>query len=273
MHIIKQLLIYTVTNSTIFFIFLYIFRSYLTKKLSASINHKYDKKLEEIKSNIRIQENQKNEIQSFISDLRTNRYNVLQSKKMEAAENLLINLNKISKLSMAAEYLKQLDIENILRTYPQHKLTGITDILLAPLDVDNRLKEINNTNNTFFRLYLNDKSIQYFDTYHSIIIMAITILKSMALGTNLATQINHEKITQEIIKLIPESQDGFNQFGIYYTYQLTSIIYNSLILSLRNEVSGEEDFNNEINRAKQLEFNTTPVSADAASNIYKAGLS
>src|SRR5699024_596283 len=143
--------------------------------------HRFERKLEKFKADIRNNEKELEQIRSFLVSSRRERDSAIQSRRLEAAEMLLRARHALAQLSMLVEYMKVLNTEQILNEAADPKIAEFVDLLVKPFDIDEKLKQLGCIDKTYPRLYLSEKSLKAFDAYESIILNAVMMMKFFAI--------------------------------------------------------------------------------------------
>lgn len=232
------------TTAILAFIF-GIFRKTVFDFVKRSIDYRFDVKIESLKSDIKNQQNTLEYVRSFISSGRRERDAALQAKRMEAAESLIRCRDQISKLKMAVEYARILDIDYILKNSDNTKTQNFIEELIDPLEIEHNIDNIKNIDFTYPRLYLSQNSIENFDAYLLIALRAVTLLRLMSTDAPEKYKLTKQGfISNKIMKLYPNSADQFKEHGENYSFFLFEHFYDEILNSLRKELSGGHDVTN-----------------------------
>ncbi|HHF9065308.1 hypothetical protein AADP47_20600, partial [Escherichia coli] len=121
----------------------YLFRDSIGKFLTKSIEHKFDTKLEKFKSEVREGEKELEQIRNYLSNVRTSRDSVLQSKRFESAENLIKIRKYLIGLSMAVQYMQMLNVKEIMKMGDDQRLNDFMEAITRPLKINEKLEEYN----------------------------------------------------------------------------------------------------------------------------------
>ena len=204
-----------------------------------AIEHRFERKLEKFKADIRNNEKELEQIRSFLVSSRRERDSAIQSRRLEAAEMLLRARHALAQLSMLVEYMKVLNTEQILNEAADPKIAEFVDLLVKPFDIDEKLKQLGCIDKTYPRLYLSEKSLKAFDAYESIILNAVMMMKFFAINLPKKGRfIKASNLSKTIIELVPSSKEGFEKFGEGYAYHWATYFHGELSLqvqSLRKE--------------------------------------
>lgn len=219
----------------------YFLRDALGGFFAKAIEHRFERKLEKFKSDIRNNEKEREQIRSFLASDRRERLSKIQSRRLEAAEMLLHVRDAYAQLSILVEYMKVLNTEQILNGAEDPKIAEFVDRLVKPFDIDEKLKQLGSIDKTYPRLYLSENSLKAFDVYESIILNAAMMMKFFAI--NLPKKghfIKTSNLSKTIIELVPSSKEGFEKFGERYAYYWATYFYDEILRALRREISGTD---------------------------------
>lgn len=154
----------------------FLFRDTLAKFFSKAIEHRFEKRLEAFKGELRDNEKELEQIRSFLVSARRDHDTALQAKRLEAAEILLQARHGLAQFSMLIEYMKILNTEEILKDADDPKVAEFIQVLVKPFDVEVKVKQLGTVDKTLPRLYLSEQSLKAYDAYESIILSAAMMM-------------------------------------------------------------------------------------------------
>lgn len=219
----------------------YLFRDTLAGFLSKAIEHRFEKRLEAFKGELRNNEKELEQIRSFLVSARRDHDTALQMKRLDAAEALLKVRDSLAQLLMLVEYMKILNTEEILKDADDPKVAEFVDVLLKPFDIDEKFKQLGMLDKTLARLYLSERSLKAFDAYQSIIMHAAMMLKLFSVPLkNKGDMFRVGSLSKAVIELVPGSKEGFDKFGEGFAYHWATYFHDQILASLRHEISGVE---------------------------------
>lgn len=263
------------TSATALGVVVYCMRSALTKFISKSIEHRFDKKIENFKAEIRGTEKEFEQIRAFMGSIRKERDSTLQAKRFEAAETLMRQRQFLGQCTMLVEYVKMLNIEEILKKKQDPKIAQFIKTLTDPFDIDGKLKVYGTFDRTLTDLYLSERVKKVFETYQFIILNAVMIMKILSLPS---LDINPDLFKKDslrnmVIELAPLSKEGFDQFGDSYAYHWTNYFYTEILKELRNELLGITSISKDAEAATQLALDSRRAQINLHASLEKSGLS
>jgi hypothetical protein len=251
----------------------YLLRDSLAKLFSKAIEHRFEKRLEAFKGELRDNEKELEQIRSFLVSARRDHDAALQAKRLTAAEALLRTRDHLAQLSMLVEYMKILNTEEILKDADDPKVAEFVDVLLKPFDIDEKFKQLGTFDRTLARLYLSEQSLKAFDAYQSIIMNAAMMLKLFSTPLkNKGNLIKTGSLSKTVIELVPGSKDGFDKFGEGYAYHWSTYFHDQILKSLRHEISGVDDLENATKSAESLALDSRRAQLNVRSTLEASGL-
>lgn len=263
------------TSVTLFGFGIYIMRSTLTKIIGKSVEHHFDKKLENFKSEIRGNEKEFEQIRAFMGSIRKERDSTLQAKRFEAAEALIRQRQFLGQFTMLVEYVKMLNMEEILKNRNDPKIASFIKALTDPADIDEKLKVYGAFDRTLTELYLSERVKKLFETYQSIIMNAVMIMKILSLpGLDVNPNLfKKDSIKNMVIELAPLSKQGFEQFGDSYAFHWVNYFHTEILNELRNDLLGITSMSKDTEAATQLALDSRRAQISLHTTLEKSGLS
>jgi hypothetical protein len=251
----------------------YLLRDTLSQFFAKAVEHRFEKKLEIFKAAIRDNEQELDQIRSFLVSARRDRDSAIQSKRLEAAEILLRSRHALSQLSMLVEYMKILNTEKLLKDNGDPKIFEFIDTLTKPINIDEKLKQHGTIDMTIPRLYLGEKSLKAFDAYQSIVMQATMMIKffSIPMGDK-HKFINAGGLSKMIIELAPISKEGFDKWGEGFAYYWSTYFHDEVLRALRHEVSGADDMTRDAESVERLALDSRRAQINIRSSLKQVGL-
>lgn len=253
----------------------YFMRSTLTKFIGKSVEHRFDKKIENFKAEIRDSEKEFEQIREFMGAARRERDSTLQTKRFEAAEALMRSRQFLGQFTVLVEYLKMLNLEEITKNRSDPKISQFIKALTDPVGIDEKLKTYGAFDRTMTELYLSDRVKKLFDTYQFIILNAVMIMRVLSMP---GLQINPDlfkkgSIKNMVIELVPSSKDGFEQYGDGHAYHWVSYFYDQILNELRNDLLGISSMSYDTEAATKLAMDSRAAKIKLHESLAANGLS
>ncbi|WP_213842390.1 hypothetical protein [Enterobacter hormaechei] len=263
------------TSAALISAVVYFSRSTISKYLGKSIEHRFDKKIEAFKSEVRDNEKEFEQIRAFMGSTRRERDSTLQAKRFEAAEILMRSRQTFGEFTIFVEYLKMLKLEEILKNKNDPKITQFIKTLTDPVDIDGKLKTIANIDKTLPDLYLSEKVKNLFNIYRSIIMNAVMIMKLLSMsGLNINQDLFKKDVLKKmIIESVPTSASGFEKYGDSYAYLWLDYFHDQILKELRNELLGITSMSNDTEAATRLALDSRQAKIKLHESLVTNGLS
>lgn len=261
------------TSSGLTGVALVLMRESLTRYFTRTIEHRFEKRLESFKGDIRDNEKELEQIRSFLVSAKMERDALLQSKRLQAAESLLHARQALSQFSMLVEYMTIFNVKKMLESGANVKIQQFVEGLVQPLDIDNKLSQLQQVERAIARLYLSENTIKAFDAYESIIFHAIMTTKLLTVPFNdKGGLIKEGSLSSKVIELVPASKEGFEKFGERYAFYWSTYFYDQVLVSLRHEVSGVDDAQRDYRSIEKLAADSRQAQINVRASLEKVKL-
>jgi hypothetical protein len=254
-------------------IVLYIFRDAIGAFLTKSVEHRFERKLEVFRSEIREGEADLDQIRTYLTSAQRDRVASFQQKKLEAAEILLRARFVLSQMGMLVEFMKSFKEENVLKS-DDPKVAQVVQELIKPFEIDEKLKSYGHIDKTLPQLYLGQKSLDAFNVYEAIVMQAIMMMKIFSIELRGKQDlIKRGDLGNKVQELAPTSKEGFEKFGDRYAYYWANYFHDEILKALRHEVSGLDEVERDTKSVERLAIDSRRAQMRARISIKQAGLS
>ncbi|MGR6275388.1 hypothetical protein ACU5SM_07350 [Escherichia coli] len=217
----------------------YVWRDSLGRFMAKSVEHRFDKKLEKYKSEIKENEKELEQMRGYLSSIRSGRDSLLQMKKFESAENLIKARRYLYEFNMAVTYMQMFKVDAFFENINDPKIQNVIDALIKPLKLDEKTIEYKKFDLDTPRLYLSDRTMKVFDIYNGIIMVSVSTLKMLELKNKDASGVVTGKGTvKNIIDLLPDTKEGFDKYGDSFMFQFHDYFRSELLTEIKNELTG-----------------------------------
>ena len=236
--------------------------------LKKFIESKFEKGLEETRSENRRKEDEIKQLREFMSSLKRERGSRIHAKKIEAAEQIIKSRNELSKLSPFVEIMRTINIDYALHHKDQIKIGNLISTFSKPMRVNETAKAALSVDIEISFLYLSNQTIDIYNAYRCLIFEVVGL--SQILENKLGKKdlvIKTPTKTMELIKRIyPKSDEKFEKYGYQHSYYYMEQLYDDILKTLRKELLDEQssthDYDTTAHLMKQLrilqEENVTP---------------
>jgi hypothetical protein len=248
-------------------------RDTVARFFSKVIEHRFEKKLETFKADIRDNEKELDQIRTFLALAQRERDSAIQAKRLEAAEILLRARQGLSQFSMLVEYMKILNTEQILNDAKNPKITEFIETLVQPFDIEEKIKQLGDIDKTVPRLYLSERSLKAFSAYESIILHAAIMMRLFSIPLpDKGNLIKVGSLSKTVMELIPASKEGFDKWGEGFAYYWSTHFHDEILRALRHEVSGSDEMTRDAESVQRMALDSRRAQINIRSSLEQAGL-
>lgn len=250
----------------------YMLRDAISKYLFKQVEHRFEKKLERYKGDIRDNEKELEQIRAYLVTASRERAALLQTKKFAAAESLMQARQKMARFTILIEYLKILDVEKLLDGSEEIKVAEFISTLISPFKLEEKLAE-EQADRTLAKLYLTERTLKLFDAYEGIIIQGVMLMKLLSLPIpDRSRLMKFDGVTDKIVDLLPGTKDGFEKHGGSYAYYWATYFHDEILKSLRAEISGAEQLGEDAKSIENMALSSRLAHANVLTSLANAGL-
>ncbi|EPB5912690.1 hypothetical protein ACRQPR_000893 [Citrobacter amalonaticus] len=230
-----------------------VWRDSIGRFMTKSVEHRFDKKLESYKSEIRENEKELEHMREYLSSVRSGRDSYLQMRKFKSAENLIKARRFLNEFSMAVIFMKMFKIEALFENIDDPKIQGLIDSLVKPLNLDEKSSEYRKFDLDTPRLYLSDKTMRFFDIYSGIIMISVGMLKMLETKNKEASGIiTCNNVVENIIDLLPSAKEDFEKYGDSFIFQLHDYFRRELLNEIKSDLTGASNLDRDTDLAAEL---------------------
>ncbi|MDK6380003.1 hypothetical protein [Citrobacter freundii] len=251
----------------------YLMRDTLGRYFSKAVEHKFEKKLEKFKADIRESEKELEQIREYIYSARSGRDSIIQTKKFEAAENLIKIRQFLYSFNLVNRYMQMIKIDELFKQSDSTKVRNFIDAIITPLKLDEKFEIYNKFDKDTPKLYLSEKTIKIFEVYEGINMTGAATLKMLevSLGTKYSF-ITLETLVKEIVELVPWAKELFDKHGDNYVYYWNDYFYKELLKEIRNDLSGDGNMIRDTEQAAKLALDFRETQQKLQASLNKFGL-
>lgn len=231
----------------------YLWRDSLGRFMTKSVEHRFDKKLEKYKSDIKENERELEQMRGYLSSVRSGRDSLIQIKRFESAETLIKARSYLNEFHLAVTYMQMFKVNELFENIDNPNIQNAIDALIKPLNLDDKTAEYKKIDVDTPRLYLSDKTMKVFDIYSGIVMVSVATLKMLELKDKDASSIVSAKNTvNNILDLLPSSKKGFEEYGDSFIFQFHDHFRRELLTEIKNEITGESNMTRDTELAAEL---------------------
>lgn len=251
----------------------YLMRDTIGRYFSKAVEHKFDKKIEKFKADIRESEKELEQIRGYIYSARSGRDSIIQSKKFEAAENLIKIRQYLYGFNLVSRYLQMIKIEELYKKSDAANVKSFIHAIVSPLNLDGKLEEYNKFDKDTPKLYLSEKTIKTFEVFEGINMTGAVTLKMLEFSSvTKFNMVTAESLVKKIVELVPWSKELFEEHGENYVYYWNDYFYYELLKEIRNDLSGDGNMIKDTEQAVKLALDSRETQLMLQESLNKYGL-
>ncbi|CAH3819795.1 Uncharacterised protein [Enterobacter cloacae] len=252
----------------------YLMRDTIGRYFSKAVEHKFEKKIEKFKADIRESEKELEQIRGYIYSARSGRDSIIQSKKFEAAENLIKIRQYLYGFNLVCRYLQMIKVEELYNKSDDANVKSFIHAIVSPLNLDAKFEEYNKFDKDTPKLYLSEKTIKTFEIFEGINMTGAAALKMLEFSSvTKSNLITAESLVKKIVELVPWSKELFEKHGENYVYYWNDYFYYELLKEIRNDLSGDGNMIKDTERAAKLALDFRETQSKLQESLNKFGLS
>lgn len=269
---LPDLLISTVTTSTLVGFCVYLARNLITTRLTKSVQNEFDTKLAGLNSQLRTAE------ESFKADLkrkeveilalqggaiqsRLSRQAAIEKRRLEAVDQLwsaVYDLSFAKALAAQASVLKWEAISKEVARNPKAK------DLFSMWKIDQDKYEGAGHSAQKARPFLTPVAWAYFAAYQAILLHAVAFIKMLQIGVDAHAFMDNKNLVKLIKTALPHSSQYIDDHGPSAAYYLLDQLETSLLDELKRILDGGAADMAEVARAKQILIEASRVNHDVS---------
>lgn len=229
----------------------WIFRKWISVRLTAAVKHEFDIKLEEAKSEFRIKEekfkaelttwgSQLEALQSGVMSQLSARQSIACQRQFEAIETIWDAVILMAPQKMAATMMQSVNFDFAVEQAPTDSRIRETFVCLRKTFNLNPVEQ-KPPNISKARLYVSPLTWSLYVAYSTILWFAIAKMKMLESGTNALTMFKTKEIIDMAKVALPHQSSFIDKHGLSSLDYLVDELETTLFQSLRKEINGIQD--------------------------------
>ncbi len=250
----------TTASTVLIGILAWLGRNLIEIRLKASIEHDFNQKLEEIRTDFRKSE------ESFKADLRAkesqiaalqtgalsgmvSRQVALDKRRLEAIDQLWAGIEALKPLTLAASWMKTIDFEKALKTASEDPRTRDLFTKMSPqLDP----KNLPNPDVHKVRPYVSEMAWALFSAYQAIVGYAAAQIFMLRVGLNSAHILDSTAVSRLVLAALPHYQEYIEKHGYKVFPLIVDTLEAELLKELQRMMRGEESDKHSVEQAAKI---------------------
>lgn len=227
---------------------LWLARNLILTRLTKSVQHEFDNKLEELRANLRKSE------ETFKADLRSkesqievlrsgalaglvSRQAALDKRRIEAVDQLWSSMTALASVKAAPATLASLNYEYAAEEAAKDpRLREVFAKVVAPFDIN----KMNLGDAAKARPFVSPLAWALFSAYQAILIFAVFRLNMLKAGLNIPKAVDSEAVIKLVKAALPRRIDYITEYGVKGFHHLIDELEDHLLEEMKRMLEGEE---------------------------------
>jgi hypothetical protein len=217
---------------------LFFLKGPISSFLNRAATHNYDEKLAKLEALLTAEAKDREQISSYILKGKQGRDDLLNTKRLEAAEFLCREIERIEhQLGGVVTTVQSLDLGFIRKHASASDVKKIMDIFSEGHRLKEKMKENTLTSMVLPKLYLDEEIIQLFHAYEGLHLFAVLTISTLEYQSEAERFMNLNGARETVERLYPSTKEGFDKIdenlrdNLAYSYLPT--IREALLRKLR----------------------------------------
>jgi hypothetical protein len=232
----------------------WLFRSWISTRLTNAVRHEYDTKLEAIKSDLKKQEasfedelgrqsDQLSAIQSSALGIASQQNQLLESRRIESIERIWKSVVSLAGQKTAAKMMQSVNFDFAVNEAPKDpKIREMFTLLNQSFKIGPEGMSPDSTDTC--RLYVSEETWATFSAYKQVLFFAVMKMKMLEMGYDGTKMIKTEEIADMVRAVLPHQSEFIDKYGVssldYLVEEIESKLFKLLKDELRGTVAGKE---------------------------------
>ena len=236
------------TSTTLLAAALFMSKSWLMTRLAKSVQYDYDKKIEALKSDLKIKETEINALRNGALTGLVDRQKVLYEKKVQAVELVWTNVITLAPAKLASNALTAVNYEYALKEAENDPKIREFFKSIGP---DSAHEYIKDTAALSARPFLSELAWALFSAYSSILSTAVIRLEILKIGVN--QDFTKEGSVLKVVKLaLPNYKNYIDEHGVDGLHHLLEILETSILTELKATLEDIDSDQSNVERAAKI---------------------
>lgn len=236
-----------ISTTSLLSLIIWLSRNLIITRLTNSVRHEYDKKIEDVRSDLRkneekikselkLKEIQIQALQSGALSGVSNRQVAIFEKQVKAIELVWDTVISLGPAKVVSNQLQVIKFESALREAATNPRAREMFSMMSNVNIENI--EFNKANRA--RPFISPLSWAYYSAYQSIIAHAVVKMKMLQIGVDKADIIDNKHVMNLVKTALPHQVPLIEEHGIEAIHYLLDELEEKLLLSFQLTLKGEE---------------------------------
>ena len=228
---------------------LWLSKNWFVTRLTKSVQHDYDKKIESLRSDLKIKETEINALRTGALTGIVDRQKILYEKKVEAVELVWANVLTLAPAKFASTTLSAVNYQYALEASENDPKIKEFFKSIGP---DSNHDYMKNTSALSARPFLSDLSWALFSAYSSILSIAVVRLESLRIGITEDFTTKSDSILNVVKVALPNYERYIDEHGVNGLHYLLEILETSILTELKVTLEDIDSDQNNVERASKI---------------------
>ncbi len=224
-----------ISTTTLFAFVLWLSKNMIITRLTNSVKHEYDEKIENIKADLKARDSQLEALRSGALSGISSRHTTLYSRQVKAIEELweaIVLLLPAKQLSATMAVINFKEASEIAESSPNARemFRQLGNVDLKKLPADKALKT---------RPFISSLSWAYFSAYQAIVVNSVIRMEMLKIGINIKDIVDTENVTKLVKVALPHQVEYIEKYGPSAFHYLLDELEEKLLMSFEITLKGE----------------------------------
>lgn len=264
-----------VSTTALFAGVLWLMRSVISTRLAKSVQHEFDKKLEEIRSeqrkieesfkvDLRKKENQIEALRNSAMTGMISRQAILDKKRVEAVEEIWLAVLNLAPAKATSLFMASIKFEAATKEAAKNPQLRI---LFETMGGSADLKKMSSVNAAKARLFVSEMAWAIFSAYYSILHVAVAQVHILKSGLDIPNLLNVDSINKIVKAVLPHQAEYLEKYGSSGYHWLVDDLESLLLKELQNNLKGIESDKDSIVRAAEILKESERISSEISKQL------
>lgn len=228
---------------------LWLLRKMILARLTASVNHEFNEKIEEVRADLKRKEEEISSLRAGALSAMTSRKVALDQRRLLAVEQIWAATMEIARTKHISGLMAIVKYENSMQEAEKNpRFREIFEVMgggfdLAKLDLSGANKA---------RPFLSPMVWAYFSAYQAIAMQAVAKWQALRRGVNAPDIFDRDSVRKLVTAALPHRQEYIENVGDAAYYYLLEELEELLLTELRSNIDNEELDRRNVDRAAKI---------------------
>lgn len=228
---------------------LWMLRKVIAARLTASVNHEFNEKIEELRADLKRKEDEISSMRSGALSAMTSRKVALDQRRLLAVEQLWAATTELGRTKHISGLMAIVKYENSLKEAENNPtFRAIMEAMGGGFD----LVKLDLSGATKARPFVSPMSWAYFSAYQAIAMQAVAKWQALRHGVNMPEIFDNELVRKLVTTALTHREGYIEKVGDAAYYYLLEELENLLLTEMRVSIDSEDLDRGNVERAAQI---------------------